>query len=91
MFFFRPPKFDIDAVLQKKRIKDKHRWLKQKRLLQAYLAPATLSQTLSPPVQETTEMLRQSGDNPGQIEEFHDFNLDYYDSSSGAMSDDDYS
>ncbi|XP_008200908.1 collagen and calcium-binding EGF domain-containing protein 1 [Tribolium castaneum] len=75
-----PPKFDIDAALHKKRIKDKHTFLKQKRLLEAYTSiPTVVTHTTT----ETTDST--------QVEEFRDGHvpddyLDYY--GSGSESED---
>lgn len=91
--FFRPPKFDIDAALQKKRIKDKHSFLKQKKLLEAYMAPVTTMQTI---VQQQTTSIASRSTTKVRIEEFQDASLptvqedyiDYY--GSGGASEEDY-
>ncbi|XP_063909807.1 collagen and calcium-binding EGF domain-containing protein 1-like [Zophobas morio] len=71
-----PPKFDIDAALQNKRIKDRHSFLKQKKLLEAYMAPATTTQTIIQPQTTTKQLLVddfQAANSPSVHEDY-----DYY-------------
>jgi hypothetical protein len=88
-FIFRPPKFDLETALHKKRLKNRHTFLKQKRLLEAYMTPVpTVVQAALQQPQTTTEL--------SQVEEFQAANspviqedyLDYY--GSGGESEDDY-
>ncbi|RZC37464.1 collagen and calcium-binding EGF domain-containing protein 1 [Asbolus verrucosus] len=70
-----PPKFDIDAALHKKRIRDKHSFLKQKRLLEAYMAPSSTTQK-APATEQTEEVQAANLPNIQELDM-----MDYYDGS----------
>ncbi|KAJ8915206.1 hypothetical protein NQ315_015429 [Exocentrus adspersus] len=99
----KPPKFDFEAALQKKRFKQKHRFLHHQKLLEGFVNPSveakqtgegTSSTTTSTTTQKTTRVSAAPSDD---IEEFRDIqlpvtadDLEDYDDFSGEMTYEDY-
>lgn len=100
MSLARPPKFDFESALSKKKVKHKHRILQKQKLLEAYVNP--LMETTKKPETEsqaTTEGAIRVSTKPlaDDIDEFRDFDmsnlddhLDIYDWSGEEMTDEDY-
>lgn len=79
---FRPPKFDFEAALEKHRARHKTKFLRQQKVLNAYVNQS-LQKTKPSHSKGATE----------EIEEFRDGGSipnDYYYDSSGDMTDEDY-
>lgn len=94
--FFRPPKFDFEAALEKKRFKQKHRFMHHKKVLEGFVnLTVETKQTEDTTTQKTVTHVTTI---PSEdVEEFRDIDLtipeeqieEYYDSS-GEMSYEDY-
>lgn len=96
---FRPPKFDFEAALEKRRLKQKHRILKQQKRLQAHARPLgeTIHTTETAAAQETTTTITATTEKG--VEEFQDTTdsflhlkdyVEEYEQASGEMTDEDY-
>ncbi|XP_018571839.1 collagen and calcium-binding EGF domain-containing protein 1-like [Anoplophora glabripennis] len=94
----RPPKFDFEAALEKKRFKQKHRFMRHKKVLEGFANLTVETKQSQQTVGATTQRTAHVTTIPSEdIEEFRDMDLtipedqieDYYDSS-GDMSYEDY-
>lgn len=91
---FRPPKFDFEAALEKRRLKQTRRILKQRKRLQAHVKPSIDAiHTTDSVVQESTTPTEKT------VEEFQDTTEEFpnlkdyveeYEQASGEMTDEDY-
>ncbi|KAJ8978199.1 hypothetical protein NQ317_013145 [Molorchus minor] len=90
----KPPKFDFETALQKKRIKQKHRFLQQQKILQGFINPSVETKNAD---ETTTTTVPQITTTSEDIEEFRDYDfkisedtLENYDDFSGGMAYEDY-
>lgn len=91
--FFRPPKFDFEQALERKKIKEKHKMLKRRKQLEAFVKPslqAAVTVTENVESETTTESIEEFQDGVYQTKITDDYSDDDYEDVSGDMTDDDY-
>lgn len=90
LIFCSPPKFDFEAALERKRLKEKNKILKQKKHLEAFVKPSLhVTVTENVEMETTTESVEEFQDaiyHKRIIDEY----LEDYEDVSEDMTDEDY-